>query len=58
MPADPNDLPAALASELKANGLKLDRIIELLEQFQSTGERVGGVVDQIKLNTAKPRQSA
>lgn len=58
MPTDSNDIPDSLSSELKANGLKLDRIIELLEQFQSTGERVGGVVDQIKINTAKPRQSA
>jgi hypothetical protein len=58
MPTDSNDLTESLSSELKANGLKLDRIIELLEQFQSTGERVGGIVDQIKINTAKPRQSA
>lgn len=58
MPTDPHDLPESLSSELKANGLKLDRIIELLEHFQSTGERIGGVVDQIKINTAKPRQSA
>lgn len=47
MPTESNDLSESLSSELKANGLKLDRIIELLEQFQSTGERVGGVVDQI-----------
>jgi hypothetical protein len=58
MSTDSNDSTESLSSELKANGLKLDRIIELLEQFQSTGERIGGVVDQIKLNTAKPRQSA
>jgi hypothetical protein len=58
MPTDSHDLTESLSSELKANGLKLDRIIELLEQFQSTGERGGGVVDQIMINTAKPRQSA
>jgi hypothetical protein len=53
-----DDVATSLSADMKANGLKLDRIIELLELFQTTGDRVGGIVDQIKINTAKPRQSA
>ncbi len=57
MPTDVND-GASLSDETKANGEKLDRIIELLERFEAAGDRFVSVVEQIRLNTAKPRQSA
>jgi hypothetical protein len=39
------------------NAAKLDRIIEILERIEVTGERIGSALERIGLNTTKPRQS-
>jgi hypothetical protein len=39
------------------NAAKLDRIIEILERIEITGERIGSALERIGLNTTKPRQS-
>jgi hypothetical protein len=58
MTTELTDAVAVLSSDMKANGAKLDRIIELLERYEATGNRFVSIVDQIQSNTTKPRQSA